>query len=593
MRKLPRMGIPETPPHPWDLQARASAAARALCALSDPALEGQMYFVATWRHDPPRAHHCLWDCGDGTGRQIDALTLVRTIVAPGDPEESRGPGEDALERHLLGFLGDDGLSWLPDAPWAAPWGTEFLLAEHDPGDTFCEISWAQRGTLLALCSRYRATGEERWRVAGERLVDALRAAAIPTPDGIHFPEGYYRRSGWRRTDPGLYPGIEEYNAAVAVPAIRFHRATGYAPARDLAVGLLRHALLHGKGYQADGSLDPGAGEGAGQGTLDHFHTRTNFLLAVLETGLAIGDDEWVDWARRSYHRALEWGTEFGWFPEGMGRRHAETCCVADLIEAALLLGNHVDRGYFADAEKFARNHLFESQHLERTALETAVAGLPKDPDSGPCGPFSTDSNVLETQVGAFASRPALADAFHPDATDMMQCCNAAGARALHSVWTSATRGHRIDLRLSVATPTLTVVSHEPAVGRLDVTAHRAGLLDIRLPAGVSRATVRHRDEAQEIAARDGAVQVPIEAGETVAVEYPLPERTTHHTIGRGDTIARCTAHWRGETVARVEPPGIHRPLYGPERLACGPVVPRCPRGPEVPFLEPRHGAIPR
>ncbi len=66
--------------HSFDLQARAELAARSLTALLDPQRDGLMYFLATWRAHPPRADHCLWDCGDGTGRHIQVGALHRPLA---------------------------------------------------------------------------------------------------------------------------------------------------------------------------------------------------------------------------------------------------------------------------------------------------------------------------------------------------------------------------------------------------------------------------------------------------------------------------------------------------------------------------------
>lgn len=164
--------------HPFDLQARAELAARSLTALLDPEREGLMYFLADWRARPPRADHCLWDCGDGAGRQIDALTLVRNIMRPDSPEAAPGQGERQLETWMMRFLGVDGLTWLLDDPFARPWGVEMLLKDFDPSDAYAEISWAQSGTMLGLTSRYRATGDDRYKLAGQRMVDGLLSVAL-------------------------------------------------------------------------------------------------------------------------------------------------------------------------------------------------------------------------------------------------------------------------------------------------------------------------------------------------------------------------------------------------------------------------------
>ncbi len=571
--------------HPFDMQARAELAAQGLTGLRDAQRQGLLYFLANWRTRPPRADHCLWDCGDGTGRHLDALTLVRSIVRPGSPAAMPDEGEKALEEWMMRLLGKDGLTWLLDEPFAHPWGVEMLLESYDPKDTFAEINWAQRGTLLGLTSRFLATGEERFLRAGQGLVDGLLSVAVKHPDGLFYPEGYYRASGWRRRQPGLYPGIEEYNAAVLVPAIRFYRASGYTPALELAEGLVRFALRHTRGYLPDGSLYPGEGAGKGQGTLDHLHTRTNFLLGVLDLGLETGRRELISWARQSYEHAKAWGTDFGWFPEGMGHRHGETCCTTDMIEAALLLGRHVDRSYFADAERFGRNHLIETQYLSLSQLEAALARLPED--SGPPpheGRYSTVQGVTASQVGAFAARSTLNDAFHLDVTAMMQCCNAAGARALHGLWRYATGANALHLRFSVETPALRVVSHEPARGQLDITPKHTGPLAVRLPGGVHHAVVVVGGETRSTEARNGYAHLEVVAGQSLSLHYALPARTTHYEVGTPGKTLACTGHWCGETLMRVDPPGGYYPLY--ERSTdLLPVEPALPAAKAIPSLD--------
>jgi len=548
--------------HPFDLQARAELAARSLASLLDQEREGLMYFVANWRAKPPRASHCLWDCGDGTGRHLDALSLLRSILPPGSPEANPSSGEKQLEALMLKFLGADGLTWLLDQPFSQPWGAEMFLKVYTPGERYAEISWSQRGTLLGLTSRFLLTGETRFAIAGENLVTGLLQVAQKHPDGLYFPEGYYRTSGWKFNGSDLYPGIEEYNAAVVVPSIRFYRATGFAPALELAQGLIRFALKHSVGYLKDGSLFPGEGPTKGQGTLDHFHTRTNFLLGVLETGILTGNRELISWARQSYDHAKLWGTDFGFFPEGMGRRHGETCCITDMIEAAILLGRHVKRSYYADAERFGRNHLLETQFTDHEQLESAVGFLP--PEEGALKPdetFSTSKGVTQSQVGAFAARATLNDAFHLDAPNMMQCCNAAGARALYALWRYAIDDHSVHLRFSCETKQLKVVSHEPAEGRLDLLSRGDSVVEVRLPEGVSHAVVSRGSKISSVVAQEGYASFSAKSGETISLHYELPLRTESYRVGIPEKDISCTGHWKGETLMTVEPQGEFLPLY--------------------------------
>lgn len=576
--------------HPFDLQARAELAARSLTALLDPERDGLMYFLANWQTRPPRADHGLWDCGDGSGRHVDALTLARAMVREGSPAAAPDQGEEQLESWMLRLLGGDGLSWLPAEPWAEPWEPTMMLVDWQASDRIAEISWAQRGTLMGLLSRYLRTSDERYLSLARRLIDGLLRVAVRHTDGLFFPEGYYRDGGWRYHAPNLHACLEEYNAAVALPAIRMYEATGYEPALDLAAGLIGFALRHTKGYLPDGRFLPSR-----DNIESHFHTRSNFILSVLKLGLVLERREYVSWARQSYEHAKTWGTDFGWFPEGLGHRHGEICCTTDMIEIALLLGKRVDRRYYADAERFGRNHLLESQFLSQERLTQALERLPDDAVAAPWnGRYSTWENVARSQIGGFASRGTLNDAFHLDAARMMQCCNAAGTRALYDLWRYAVeesdqgkenRSHQaLHLRFSVETPTLRIVSHEPALGQLDILAKRACEVAIRLPTGTAQAlVVSEAAEAEAVAtpriaaqsACEGYIHRHMDTGEKVTVHYPLVERSVQYEVGSRDQSVHCAGYWRGETLMSVEPRGEYYPLY--ERaLTPGPVQPGLP-----------------
>jgi hypothetical protein len=322
------------------------------------------------------------------------------MAARGSDAATRGQADAELEAWMLRLLGAEGFSWLPGEPWAAPWGRNVLLFGERPGETLAEVSWAQRGTLMGLLARFLSTQDERHLDAAKGLADGLRRVALSAPDGFFFPEGYYPSGGWHTTQAGLCPGLEETNAATIVPLVRLWEIGGYAPALELAEGLARYALRHAQGYGPDGAM------AGADGTIlqAHFHTRSAFILAVLKLGLALDRPEYVAWSRQSYRAAQAWGTEFGWFPEHLGQRHGEVCGIVDMIEIALLLGQRVDRRYYADAERYGRNHLLESQWLSEARLRAAVEALPAAPRRAPHGGrFSTEDDVIGRQTGGFAS----------------------------------------------------------------------------------------------------------------------------------------------------------------------------------------------
>jgi hypothetical protein len=414
------------------------------------------------------------------------------------------------------------------------------------------------------------------------MVDGLLRVAERDGQELYFPEGYYRRGGWRTRERRIFSGIAEYNAALIVSAVRFYRAAGYGPALELAEGLARFALRHSDGYRPDGSLYcPAPGSLA-----DHYHTRSNFILGVLELGLVSGRREYVAWARQSFERAREFGSRFGWFPEGLGHRHGEICCTTDMLEIALNLGLHVDPLFLADAERIGRNHLLESQFLSLDRLCAAVERLPEESvDTNPA--LSRTEGVTESQLGGFASRSTLNDAFHLDASAMMQCCNAAGTRGLYDLWRYAAvslpaqpgrPAHvRVNLRLSVENEAVRVVSSEPKQGRLDITPTRDARIEVCLPEGETQAWIANADGSRAMlkTARGFAV-FEAAAGETVQVTYPLVEREGILHAGPPENRLECGGRWRGETLIAVEPPGEYYPLYRLRGGSLPPVVPLRP-----------------
>jgi hypothetical protein len=124
----------------------------------------------------------------------------------------------------------------------------------------------------------------------------------------------------------------------------------------------------------------------------------------------------------------------------------------------------------------------------------------------------------------------------------------------------------VHLRLSVETPRLRVVGHEPADGRVDLTATEPCRVALRLPTGATQAIVLVGGEGERcvapLLAAEGYVEFDLAASSTAQVRYPLPERVAHYEVGTPKRNQRATGHWRGDTLMRVDPPGRYLPLYG-------------------------------
>ena len=549
--------------NPFDLMALAKLASQGLTRLVDLERKGLTYFIGEWRANPPRAVHNFWDYGDGSGRLLDALTLCAIMSKP-DLESKKAT--TLIEDWVLRQFGADGLSWVPNEPWAKPWGDDALFVHPVLDGEFCEVSWSQRGSLMGMLSKYLSTADSRYLEKAKRHVDGLLNIAVKHVDGLYFPDVYYQNVGWQTLRHDIDPVMVEYNAAILPALVRLYEVTKYEPARELAIGITNFALLHTKGYGPNGEfLVP-------EGNLSsHFHTRSNFVLGVLKLGIVEEIKEHIAWAKSSYDQLRNLGTDFGWFPEAIGGRHGELCCTTVMIEIALLLGQHVERNYFADAERYGRNHLIESQWRSLPRLLSAVSKLKPPPSEESEFPdYFTLDNVPERQIGAFCSRPALNDGFHLDATALMQCCNGAGARALYDLWRYAIEVSEtetpvkisINLRMSVETPLMRVVSHEPAKGMLEVTPKIDCNVHIRVPEGTDSALLRVPGNAeQNLKAVDGYVNFSARSDELVQIQYTLQERQVEYRVGSNGREDIVQGFWRGETLMKVDPPGSFYPFY--------------------------------
>jgi hypothetical protein len=562
--------------NPYDLNAIAALAIEGLTKLIDEERAALPYFIGEWCSNPPRAEHNFWDYGDGSGRLLDALTLCSIMATPSARAQRV---IEQIESWVIKQCAEDGLSWVPVEPWVRPWGDDALFVHAPLSGKFCEISWSQRGSLMGLLSKYMSTGSGKYLDRAKGIIDGLYSIAIKNEYGLYFPDLYYQEAGWQTDRFDVDPVMVEYNAASLACIVRFYEFTRYRPAYELATGMLSFAMLHTKGYDPDGTIRFPAGN---LGL--HFHTRSNFVLGVLKYGLLEERSDLISWAESSFDQLLGYGTEFGWFPEGIGARHGEICCTTDMIEIALLLGKSVDRKYFALAEKFGRNHLIESQWRSLSKLDKAVKKLmPMNRGDTEYADYVTTDNVVFRQYGAFSSRPALNDGFHLDATALMQCCNAAGARGIYDLWRYSTSASfsgnililEVNLRFSVENDYLKLVCHEPIEGIVYIEAKYDCTLKFRLPEGTHSATLTKQGASiTELMENEGYVSFVMVKGENIKLEYLPMEKKRSYVVGsiEKNHLASIEGFWRGETLVSVSPKGDYYPLYE-ERIPIKAVIP--------------------
>lgn len=548
-----------TYPDTLNLAARATMAILPLKSLRDERLNGQIYFDVRYDEDPPRAYHTVWDYGDGTGRHTDALVLAHIMTGS---QEALDVAREFAEM-LIGWQGDKGLSWWPQEPWTLPDGEKdftFPLQDWKPGQRVADVTWSQRGSLMGLTSLYLLTGDDRYRRQAQAIVDGLDDIALCREDYRFFPELGFREGGWRHAEEPRTDGTSEVKGVTILPLLRFYAATGYEPALNLAGGLIRFILHKAEGYELDGRFFKI------KGFWGHFHSSTAVITGVIRYGLLTNQPEFVAWGRQTYEAAKKWGTGFGWFPENIANcARCETCCITDMIELAILLGLYVDPVYLTDAERYGRNHLVESQYLSLTWADRIVR---KSTGYAAERRRVDDRDIVKRSLGGFAGWSAPNDLFDEGAFRMMQCCNAAGTRALYDLWHYAVDddGRRVRVNMAFSRPAIwgDVVSFLPYVGRVDLHMKLPRVVSVRLPewARRSEARVYVNESPVDFRYERGYVLLEgVEAGDVVSVRYDLPLWSCTYTLGENTYIA----DFKGDTVVAIAPEGRFAPLYQRKR----------------------------
>ena len=550
---------------PFDLVARAQLALGGCTGLRNLARGGQPYTYAELHTEPPVAFHAPWDYADVTGRLLEALTFARIMTGTA-PDEA----DASYAKLLASCQREDGLISLPAEAWT-----------HT--SPVVELDWSQRGALMAWTTRYLALNDQDALTRANRLVHALYKTAVWEGETCWYPASFLPASGWTdRLPPTGRMTDVLIGAQIVFPLARLACATGNSEALQLAKGLIRFHRERSGAFTEDGKMTDKAGR--------YLHSTTGFLLGALKYGVVTGRTEMIDWAEAAYQSVREWGTDFGFFPHrthGKDRWQGDLCATQDMIEIAILLGLNREHGYFADVERYGRNHLLESQILDldwvdqgkEAAFCQEVWGA-HHPQEG----VTTDA-VTRGAVGGFAGWTRFNDAFDPANPRLMQRCNGAGTRAIYDLWHHAIARTEsavmVNEHFSRDSRWAGVTSYVPTAGRISVLMKSRGVLAVRVPLQVDRHQVEVHVNGvrprQEVVSGGYARLEALQLGDVVTVEWPLEERATFYEMNQ----ERLLANWRGDTLLRMDPAGSLAPLYQRSTQ----ITPALPRGANGPVKE--------
>jgi hypothetical protein len=546
------------------LHERAHLAIQCLTTHCDASRGYVPYFYTRMSDRPPAMFLAIWSYGDGMGRSLDALALLRHMTGGGLDQ----PADRSMRAALIGLLGEDGLSWCPAEPWLMP-------TPHT------RPSWLQQGALLAFTTLFQLTGDPQYKHYIERIIQALDQRLIRKPGlPATFPgDTYTHLDGWgpastEPTEPFLL-----YCASVTMPLLRYYRLTGYEPAFRLASEL------------TDGAVQAfGGGEKFFE--LGHFHCESRIMISLLQRGIIKHNAADLELGEKLYRKARALGTQSGWFPEQVNNpannrsNLSETCSLTDMLETAILLARHRNAAYWDDAERYVRNHLLVHQIVDvGWEKEMTTTPLEKHPlrfpgDDQPITEGGVRGNtVMRSLIGGFAGWGG-ATAMSDDSTfsnSNQHCCNAAGARAIYDAWSYAVTEEAgsvsINLHVHRNHAAVEVVAEEALspepLGVLRVKVKQQRQLRVRIPEflGATEMHVRLNGGPAQVRESGAFLDIgSVRPGDLVEATYPMKARTTEERIALGV----FSFHWRGATVSSASPRQKIRPLFVDDRFLSAP-----------------------
>ena len=528
-------------PDTLDLTHHAELSLNYLTRMVDPQLGYLPYWQVDLEADPPEAWHCRPDSSELPGSWVDGIVSARRMTGSKQGLEA----EAGLKEMLLSDYGEDGLRYHASLPWC--------LVKH-------AVIHEQGYLLNGLVTWYVADREPRVKERIEHLVDGLLATAAHIEKSYtyelrktgaksyYFPCDGITPDGWDFTMLTGRGKEHIFNGVMILPLVRYYEASGYGPALDLAEGLINHIVGQTREFGHDGRF------------IGHFHATMWVVAGILRYGLVRDDPQLVELGRKVYDWARLQGSSFGWFPEWVGTRPpdevgAETCCLADMVELAHMIAESCDDRYWDDVERFARNHLVESQLQRLPASEHKTQKADTEQH--------TYRDVGARAIGGFAGKNWPNDFIAHGRCFVAGCCGATGARALFLAWDGIVQKRDdtvwVNMPLNRRTPWLDLFSCHPQEGTLRLRIHDAPKLRVRMP---------NWSGGRVSVCVDGAPRLPewrgsylelngLAPGQEVVLAHPMRNEDIAEVVaGRNYTVS-----WQGNTVMRIAPPGRNAPLY--------------------------------
>lgn len=542
-----------------------------------PALNYEPVFFIRPLHVPPAPEgHDPIVPGDTDCRMDWEFIFMRDVTRSQDGLDV----ERGLRRRILGYVGDDFLAW--QTPGARMEGDVYKgAAVPEEKEAW---PWSTGKIIRSLSETYVRTDDAASKELARRMFVALRGLA-----SWDSGRAYFAGTAWRGGKWVVNAGPP---TAALEPIVRYWEATGDPEALEFATDLAEGMIASPEIQPRSAYVLP-TGEFHG-----HMHSTLHAVWGVAHLGAVRGNTRYVDWAKRTYDYASQFGTGTGWISAALWdepvRELSETCATSDMVSIASWLAQAGFPDYWDHVERTFRNYLRPLQFFVTPRYEALYRELNRDK---PEEQIRAGLARMEGLQGAMWGGPAPNDCINWIASEkecgpyntpygcagMFGCCVGEGMRALYTVWsnivTTNPQGVFINLALNRDSKWAKVTSSLPERGRIDVTALKSGDYFLRPPAWAPRAQVHVAMRGHEVGVEWAGPAMAyvrvrnVQPGDILTLVYPLV--TWKQVVGIWPTKPdlKLTISWKGNAVMDMEPKGKGLPVD----FANLPPVPPLPR----------------
>jgi hypothetical protein len=572
-----------TIPDTLDLVDMAKLGLNGLTSALDPNYE---YEAPTWIRfaaKPPYLLHAKYDF-ECQGKWWESMPLLRSLSG----SDLNRDIEEQFTRFMLNHVAGDGLFYT-GWPDIAPWNEINIGTAHNYsrcGVPYANILGNSRD-MMAMMIYYQQTHDPEWLKRTQITSDALSRIAVVEGDIAYYPDGgcgtafSYPKTGWkaRQAPPDEHFGGEGstmiYQGTVIRGLTRWYVLSGDEKALDLAGKLVNFCQRPNMWNWWQGVPPPDIVVTEHAQWEGHFHGHTTYLRALLDYAIATENARYKEFVREGYEYARAKGfAAVGCFGEG--------CSTADMIALAIRLSDTGGGDYWDDVSHYVRNHFVELQFSRvddlRAVSQASVHLDPKvakERNAGdlPIPGMKYTDHAIERGIGTFSGDGGIPTQAVADA---LICCTGNCTNAIYYAWEGTLRqtdpsSVQINLLLNRVSSALDMESSLPYRGKVVLRNKTARTAALRIPAWVSRKTLRVRVNDSDITppwAGSYLILNGLRPRDVVTAEFPLPEKTCTYTLA-GKTAKEYTFNFKGDTCLGVSGPSddpVGYPLYKRERF---------------------------